>query len=172
VTAPHLDAPPVELPATERTAAWDVAAIVVAWAGVSAGLVAKLAFSGWATVAVIVLFPVTIVLPFAGAFAVTSALRARGERRTAPRPRAVFRALGWVVGLGVLVAYGCLPDGGDDDATQHSLLLALTGGATSPDWVGTLAWWAFVVAAAAAAAAVVLRVVGLVRLRRAARART
>jgi len=148
----------------------DVAAVVVAWAGVVLGLVAKLVFAGWLLVAIITFFLVTIVLPLVGAYVVQRALLGRGARRISARTRPWYRAFGWATGLGVFLAYACAVDGGDVEGDQHSLLMFVTGGATTPEWVSQALVYVWAIGVGAAAAAIALYVVERVRTRRTLRA--
>ncbi|MBT0995712.1 hypothetical protein KIN34_15640 [Cellulomonas sp. DKR-3] len=148
----------------------DLAAVVVAWAGVGLGLVAKLAFAGWVLVVIFVFFLLTIVLPLVGAYVVQRALLGTGQRRISDRTRPWYRAFGWATGTGVFLAYACVVDGGDVEGDEHSLLMFLSGGSATPDWVQAAVFPVWAVGVGAAAAAIVLYLVERTRARRAVRA--
>ena len=108
------DGPPTEAPGRARPARADVVAAVVVWLGVVLGLAAKLGFAGWGVLVVLALWPVTIVLPVVGAWIAARPLLGLGSvRRRAGYASTRYRVLAWVLGLGVLLGYGAMPDGGD-----------------------------------------------------------
>ena len=161
---------PVEPMPRRRLDRADLAAVVVAWAGVGLGLAAKLVFAGWLLLVIFVFFLLTIVLPLAGAYVVQRALLGTGRRRISDRTRPWYRGFGWATGLGVFLAYACAVDGGDVEGDEHSLLMFLSGGAPTPQWVSDALFSVWAVGVGAAAAAIVLYLVERTRARRAVRA--
>ncbi|GEA84743.1 hypothetical protein [Cellulomonas gelida] len=154
----------VEAPARERLARADVVAAVVVWLGVVLGLVAKFGVGGWGVLVVLLYWPVTIVLPIAGAWVVARPLLGLGRvRKHVGHAPTRYRVLAWVLGLGTLVGYGAMPDGGDDDVARSGLSVLL-GPAFAPPWISEVMWWVLVAAFATAAIALVWYAVDRVRL--------
>lgn len=151
-------------PDATRTRALVAAAVLVV--GSVLGVVAKVAFFGWSGVALLMWWPVTVVLPVAAVATVLRPLVGLGTVRShlghAPRR---YRVLGWGLGLGVLLGYGGVGDDVEDEQVTSGLAFLL---GSVPDWLHALAVAVLVVTLAACAAALVVYTVDRVRVGRAA----
>lgn len=158
----------VTAPARSRPTLADVVAAAVVWLGVVLGVAAKLYAAGWFALAVLVLAPVTIALPVAAAWIVALPLVGLGavRKRVGHAPRR-YRRFAWGIGLGVLVGYGAMYDGGDVDPPRSTLSILL-GDSWVVARVGDLAPWLLLAALAASAVAIGWYVVDRVRLGKAA----
>ncbi len=158
----------VTAPERHRPTVADVVAAAVVWLGVVLGVAAKLYAAGWFVLVVLALAPVTIALPVAAAWIVTLPLVGLGAvRKRAGRAPRRYRRFAWGIGLGVLVGYAAMYDGGDVGAPRSTLSILL-----GDSWVvarlGDAAPWLLLAALAASAVAIGWYVVDRVRLGKAA----
>lgn len=153
-----------QAPSRARPARADVVAAVVVWLGVLLALVAKIGWGGWGILLLLYWWPLSVVLPIVAAWVVARPLLGLGTVHKvlgyAPRR---YRVLAWVIGLGMLVCYGAMPDGGDVGETR-SALSSLLGSSFAPAWLGEVLWYLLMAVLATAAGAVVWYAVDRARL--------